>query len=321
MAESEYTEVSDWSYVTPGERDKGAPKGFKRTALRWSTTLRKYEHVIEYSDHFEAGAPFGTVGSVQGSQDYEIPRPDEGGGEAGVSARHTLDLAQRERFKQMDVEQESLQRETQLRIVAIQDARRGIDQEIDRERLALDEAKHTEDLTEQIRHSQILEGLYTRDRELAQAQFDWSQQTDTAKLGLEEHRNRIQEAGVTGYYRPTATTPFSRPVSPTALAAAAPTLGREQYQSGQAQQPGGFYGGLPQPGTAPAPPPPQSATPSPVVDTRNTPLADLADVFKTPQTGPKAQGTASQAPNAQPNEADINAAQRVVKRTVTEVFG
>lgn len=248
---------------------------------------------------------------AEGGLEWTIPEAKEsGGGSTGLA------------IASIGAETARLNKMSDEKLAAIADARKSIDQDISRENLAWDKIKHEADLGEQIRHNEVMERLYAKDRELAEAQFKWGQETDTQKIALEEHRNRIQEAGVTGYYRPSASTAFPKvgqQIASPGLGITAPTLAREQFQAGQASAPT-----LPptaSPVTAQAPGVQPQATRRPATDTSMLNIRELAELHKQGQQGPPAQTQATLAPGTKPDETRINAEQRVVKRTVTEVFG
>lgn len=169
----------------------------------------------------------------------------------------------------------------------------------------LEAAYKQDDLAERKRASMALQEIQNKRLELDTATQKWLEEYQKQGLAISEHAGRVSEAAVTGYFRPSAQTPFSRPVSGTAQAAAAPgaavaTLPREQWETGQQN--------APQAAVATRAAPQQGQQNAPQQDTKNMTLDELAQQLKTEQAAPPP-------PNEQPPQGG-----QVKKRTVTEVF-
>lgn len=195
-----------------------------------------------------------------------------------------------------------LDKEADAALAAINKQLAQLKADAEMERDKLKDAFDRDDLAEKTRASKALEAINIARLELDKAKQIWTERSTARSQGLEEHRNRIQEAGVTGFYRPREATPMPRVGQQFPIPGAAATLHREQAT--MAPTPG-----VGQPAATKAP-----------LDGNST-LADMAEQYKAPQTGPAAQGQAALSPTAQPNEQPINAHERQIKKRVTETFG
>lgn len=189
---------------------------------------------------------------------------------------------------------------------AIKSAQADARLKLDEEELAFRKAKADRDFEQAEQHFNATQELNRKIQELNEAKFKWQQEDTRLGRELEEKRTRISEAQVTGYYRPTPTTPFPRvgqQIGSPGLGIPA-TLARERFEARQPSLP------LP-PDTlrtqATAPP---IAAPA----TRTTPLTPPPS-----QLGPPPQGIAAQAPGAQPSEADLIAQAEQIERELLGV--
>lgn len=256
--------------------------------------------------------PGASVGGFTFPGETSIISFAEGGGEGGGTGIAVANI-------QAGVA--ALNRESEERIAALRDATDRLQLEEIKRKNDLDDAYRRDDLAERVRASKALEEIQNKRLELERAIQQWTEYYQGERLKLEEHGTRIQEAAVTGYFRPTAATPFPRvgqQIGSPGLGIQ-PTLAREQFQAAQATAP------TVAPPTAPPATPTQApaaqATRAPATDTSQMNIRELAELHKKQQTGPPAQTNATLAPGAQPDESRIQSEGRVVKRTVTEVFG
>lgn len=261
----------------------------------------------------------GALDLSEGGLEWTIPGAKESGSGSGIAvAGINAESSRLGRESQERVA--ALDREAKEKIAALQDANEDLDREERIRKNDLDEAYRRDDLAERARATKALEEIQAHRLELDKAIQQWTEYYQGEGLKLQEHQGRVSEAGVTGFYRPSSTTAFPRvgqQVASPGLGITA-TLDRDKFQASQATAPS-LQATAP-PVTSQAPGAVPQATQAPATDTSMLNSRELAEYYKTQQTGPPPQGEATQAPQSQPNEQPVMAQTQRLKREIKEYY-